>query len=418
MFKLSKFGEKFSQESGIISLMKDLGTALNENPELVFMGGGNPARIPEIEDFFHQRLKQITESESERFNLLSVYQSPQGEVQLRKEMANYLGNRFGWEISEKNIAFANGSQSAFFTIYNVLAGEMSNGEIKKIHFPLAPEYVGYANAGLSEAFFSSTKPDIELIDDDMFKYHVNFEQLTINDDIAALSVSRPTNPTGNVLTDDEIKQLDAIAKQHHIPLVIDGAYGLPFPNITFVDATPHWNENTILVLSLSKLGLPAVRTGIVIANEDFIEQFTKVNTICNLATSSTGPTLMLGIFDNDDITGLTETVRHYYRTKVASVTQEIRTALAGIPYRIHVPEGAIFIWLWLQDLPISSNELYQNLKAKGVLVIPGEEFFIGLDNWQHKSECIRISYAQSPEKITAGIQIIQQELQALYKING
>lgn len=417
MFKLSKFGEKFSQESGIVSLMDDLGTALNENPELIFMGGGNPARIPEIEDYFHQRLRQVTESEDARFNLLSVYQSPQGELQLRKEMASYLSRRFQWEITEKNIAFANGSQSAFFTIYNLLAGEMPNGEQKKIHFPLAPEYVGYANAGLSDLFFSSTKPDIELIGDDMFKYHVNFEQLDINENIAALSVSRPTNPTGNVLTDEEINQLDALAQQHGIPLIIDGAYGLPFPNITFVDAKPHWNNNTILVLSLSKLGLPAVRTGIVIANEEFIGQFTRVNTICNLATSSTGPTLISGIFNNDEITSLTETVRHYYRTKVDFVTQEFKQALAGIPYRIHVPEGAIFIWLWLQNLPITSNELYQKLKSKGVLVIPGEEFFIGLDEWQHKKECIRISYAQSPEKITAGIKIIQEELKALYQVN-
>ncbi len=229
MFKLSKFGEKFSQESGIVSLMEDLGTALNENPDLIFMGGGNPARIPEIEDYFHQRLKQVAESEDARFNLLSVYQSPQGELQLRKEMASYLSRRFHWKITEKNIAFANGSQSAFFTIYNLLAGEMPNGEKKKIHFPLAPEYVGYANAGLSDLFFSSTKPDIELIGDDMFKYHVNFERLKVNDNIAALSVSRPTNPTGNVLTDEEINQLDALAKQHNIPLIIDGAYGLPFP---------------------------------------------------------------------------------------------------------------------------------------------------------------------------------------------
>jgi valine--pyruvate aminotransferase len=416
MFKLSKFGEKFSQESGIVSLMEDLGTALNENPDLIFMGGGNPARIPEIEDYFHQRLKQVAESEDARFNLLSVYQSPQGELQLRKEMASYLSCRFHWKITEKNIAFANGSQSAFFTIYNLLAGEMRNGEKKKIHFPLAPEYVGYANAGLSDLFFSSTKPDIELIGDDMFKYHVNFERLKVNDNIAALSVSRPTNPTGNVLTDEEINQLDALAKQHNIPLIIDGAYGLPFPNITFVEAKPHWNDNTILVLSLSKLGLPAVRTGIVIANEEFIEQFTRVNTICNLATSSTGPTLISGIFNNDEITTLTQTVRHYYQTKVEFVTQAFKKALTGIPYRIHVPEGAIFIWLWLQDLPITSNELYQKLKSKGVLVIPGEEFFIGLDEWQHKKECIRISYAQSPEKITAGINIIQQELKALYQV--
>ena len=46
---LSKFGEKFSGQSGIVELMDDLGTALNENPDMLFMGGGNPGRIPEVE---------------------------------------------------------------------------------------------------------------------------------------------------------------------------------------------------------------------------------------------------------------------------------------------------------------------------------------------------------------------------------
>jgi len=38
----------------------------------------------------------------------------------------------------------------------------------------------------------------------LFKYHVDFSQLQPGDDIGALCVSRPTNPTGNVLTEDEI----------------------------------------------------------------------------------------------------------------------------------------------------------------------------------------------------------------------
>ena len=46
--KLSQFGEKFSGLTGIVELMDDLGSALNENPEMIFMGGGNPARIAEV----------------------------------------------------------------------------------------------------------------------------------------------------------------------------------------------------------------------------------------------------------------------------------------------------------------------------------------------------------------------------------
>ena len=44
--------------------------------------------------------------------------------------------------------------------------------------------------------------------------------------------------------------------EHNIPLIIDNAYGAPFPGIIFADATPFWEPHVILTLSLSKLGLP------------------------------------------------------------------------------------------------------------------------------------------------------------------
>ncbi|WP_164088299.1 aminotransferase class I/II-fold pyridoxal phosphate-dependent enzyme, partial [Stenotrophomonas maltophilia] len=69
---------------------------------------------------------------------------------------------------------------------------------------------------------------------------------------------------------------------HDIPLIIDNAYGVPFPGIIFSQATPHWNDNTILCMSLSKLGLPGARCGIIIANEELITAITNVNGIISL----------------------------------------------------------------------------------------------------------------------------------------
>jgi len=195
----SNFGQKFAGKSGIVELMDDLGSALNENPDMLFMGGGNPGRVPEVEAYFEQQLSAIVKDPVARHSLLGIYQSPQGEKGFREQLANYLAKEFSWPISDKNIAVSNGSQSAFFILYNMLAGTMPNGDKKTIHFPLAPEYIGYADAGLSDDFFSSTKPSIEIIDDDTFKYHVDFSKLSIDDSMAALSVSRPTNPTGNVI---------------------------------------------------------------------------------------------------------------------------------------------------------------------------------------------------------------------------
>lgn len=414
--KLSAFGKKFAGESGIVELMDDLGTALNENPDMIFMGGGNPGRVQEVEAIFQQRLESIMADPAQRHSLFGIYQSPQGDREFRQQMAAFLNKQFGWALGEQNIAISNGSQSAFFVLFNMLAGKMPDGSQRAIHLPLAPEYIGYADAGLCENFFTATRPSIELLDDQLFKYHVDFSQLQPGEDTAALCVSRPTNPTGNVLTDEEVAHLDEIARECDIPLIIDGAYGLPFPGILFEDASPHWNSNTILALSLSKLGLPGVRTGIIIAREDIIQAYTNANTIVSLACGNLGPALARELFRTGEILSITrDHVTPFYRERSQLAVNWFRQALGDLPYRIHKPEGAIFLWLWFDGLPISSQELYQRLKRRGVLIVPGHNFFMGIDqDWPHQHECIRVSYAQDGSVIQQGIKIIAEEVQLAY----
>ena len=68
----------------------------------------------------------------------------------------------------------------------------------------------------------------------------------------------------------------------------------------------------------------------------------------------------------------------------------------------------------------ASEELYLRLKARGVLVAPGQDFFIGLEDedWPHRNECIRVSYAQDEEQVKAGVKIIAEEVAAAYAGQG
>jgi valine--pyruvate aminotransferase len=415
--KLSAFGNKFAGDSGIVELMDDLGTALNENPDMIFMGGGNPGRLYEVEAIFQQRLEAIMANPAQRHSLFGIYQSPQGDKEFREQVAGFLNKQFGWPLSADNIAVSNGSQPAFFILYNMFAGTMPDGSHRSIHLPLTPEYIGYGDIGLSENFFTATRPSIEHLDHHLFKYHVDFSHLALGEETAALCVSRPTNPTGNVLTDEEIAHLDQIARERDIPLIIDGAYGLPFPNILFTEARPHWNDNTILALSLSKLGLPGVRTGIVVAREDIIRAYTNANTIVNLACGNLGPALAKALFDSGEILSLTrDYVTPFYSERSQQAVRLFREQLGDLPYHIHKPEGAIFLWLWFEGLPITSQDLYQRLKARGVLIVPGHNFFVGIDNdWPHQHECIRVSYARDLDTVTRGIGIIAEEVERAYR---
>jgi valine--pyruvate aminotransferase len=414
--EFSSFGQRFAGQSGISNLMQDLGEALHINPEMIFMGGGNPARIPEIETIFEAALKSIANDSKKRNLMLSAYMPPQGEPAFLKALAELLNHLHGWNISEKNIAISNGSQAAFFSIFNMFGGDYPDGSHRQIQLPLAPEYVGYTDAGLSDDFFAATKPSIELLDNHQYKYHVDFDKLAIGERTAALCVSRPTNPTGNVLTNAEIHKLDQMARANDLPFIIDGAYGTPFPNIIFTDAEPLWNENIILMLSLSKLGLPALRSGIVVANEEIIEGFTRVNSIMNLSTGSAGQVMGMELIERGELMNLCNNiVQPYYKRRSAEVCAQFTDALQDTPFRIHKPEGAIFLWLWFADMPISSQELYQRLKARGVLIIPGESFFPGItEHWRHKQECIRVNYTANPRDVDQGVAIIAEEVKRAY----
>ncbi|MGO0308312.1 valine--pyruvate transaminase [Endozoicomonas acroporae] len=414
--KLSAFGEKFTSHSGILSLMDDLGNALADGKDMIMMGGGNPAHIPEVEAVFRQRLRQITESQAEFTRLVGTYDPPQGEKDFVREMAAFLNRQFGWQLTANNIALSNGSQAAFFMLFNMFAGRYGDGGHKRIQLPLAPEYIGYADAGLSDDFFAANKPEIEHLDQHTFKYRVDFQELVIDDSIGAICVSRPTNPTGNVLTDSEIERLDSLALQHDIPMIIDGAYGTPFPKLIFTEATPRWNEHTILCLSLSKLGLPAVRTGIVVANEQVIRALSGINAIMNLAPNSTGSLLALDMIRDDSINALCENViRPYYQEKAQFAVNCLKEKLGDIPWHVHKPEGAMFLWLWFEGLSISSLELYERLKARNVLVVSGHYFFPGIDDWPHKHECLRLTYTRDHQDVEQGLTILAEEVHKLYR---
>ena len=82
------------------------------------------------------------------------------------------------------------------------------------------------------------------------------------------------------------------------------------------------------------------------------------------------------------------------------------------PYALHESEGALFLWLWLDGAKKTSRELYEILKKRGVLVVPGDYFFFGLPDgdWRHRWECLRISFAMSDADVRAGLKIIGEEV--------
>jgi valine--pyruvate aminotransferase len=410
--KFSKFASRFNSDSGIVQLMDDLGSAMSGNSDVLMLGGGNPSHIPGVQQYFRDSLHRLIDNPALFSHTVGNYESPQGNQEFIDAIVVLMNEQYGWGISSENVALTIGSQSAFFFLFNMLAGEDAAGNFNQILLPLTPEYIGYSDVGLSNDMFYSYRPLIEKLDGRLFKYHVDFENLEVRQNTAAICVSRPTNPTGNVLTDEEVFKLLTLAESNDIPFIIDNAYGEPFPNIIFTETNPVWNKNIIYCMSLSKVGMPGTRTGIVIADKPVIELLRNMNAVVNLSTANFGAMIAKDLISSGEILRLSQMlIKPYYQTKVEHAIAVIRKEFEGLDYYIHKPEGAMFLWLWVPGLAISSNELYERLKVQGVLVISGSHFFPGLeDDWDHRRECIRITYSMDDTVVEEGVKKIAQEL--------
>jgi valine--pyruvate aminotransferase len=420
-WELSQFGEALGRGSGIGELMRDLGEAIAHGGEHVCMlGGGQPAHIPAMEAVWRRRMEELTENRGQLEHALGNYEPPAGNPTFRTALAQLFQRELGWNISRENIAITAGGQTAFFLLFNALAGRMPDSRQKKVLIPLVPEYIGYANQSTSGELFRAEKPKLELIGDHEFKYHVDFDSLSVTRDISAICVSRPTNPSGNVLTDNEIARLASIAKTHGIPLIIDNAYGNPFPGAIFTDATPVWNEDIILTLSLSKIGLPGTRTGIVVARPEIIEMVSSMMSIVGLANTNIGQAITTPLIQSGEILELSrDVVRPFYEKKSRDAQNWVREYFSdALPYRIHRSEGAFFLWMWFEGLPITARELYERLKARDIFVIPGQYFFFGLDDtpWRHRDECIRVTFTMPEDIVHRGLRIIAEEVSRAYNM--
>jgi valine--pyruvate aminotransferase len=416
----SERGRILAGGSGIEQLMVDLGHALAASgPSPRMLGGGNPAHIPAMEEIWRRRMEEITGDPAALRRTLAIYDPPRGNPDCLRWLADLLRAEYGWPVGPENIAVTPGGQTAFFFLFNLFGGKRGDGSPGKILFPLMPEYIGYANQGLEGGMLESRRPLIERTGPHEFKYHIDFENLAPGPEVGAICVSRPTNPSGNLISDPELARLAALAAAKGIPLIIDNAYGWPFPGIVFGEGAPLWTDSTIHVMSLSKFGLPGTRTAFVVGPPEIASAISSMTAVTGLANGNFGQAIAGPLLKSRQILDLSrEVIRPFYLKKRNAALEAVAEFFPrDVPYALHRSEGAMFLWIWIENSPRPSRAIYECLKRRGVVVVPGEYFFFGApeDGWKHRHECLRISFAMPDDEVREGLRIIAEEIAGLKK---
>lgn len=407
------------QDSGMVKMMKDLIHTLKSPNSIVSnLSVGNPASLADVDNLWLRSLQKLMDG-NEIISLLTKYGSSRGYLPLLESIIKLFNDEYGTKLTIDNIAVGAGSQSIYFFLLNRFSGHSVDGYKKKILLPMLPEYIGYQSLLLDKNSIIGIQPIIVLNNSsNCFEYFLNKEQLNINKEIGCIVISRPANPTGKIISDEDLNYILDEAEKLEIPVIIDSAYSEPFPSINIVPTKPIIRKNVINTYSASKAGMPGERVGIIVGDPDIINQFINFQTNTMMHSSVLGQAILAKGLESNEIFDVSkETIGPYYFSVANKVIDLLNKSkeLHDIPWRYHKYEGGIFLWLWFEHLPINDFQLYQELKEEGLLVVPGNSFFYSSSNWNHAQQCIRISLSVPEKEIFTGINILSKSIKKIYE---
>lgn len=408
-----------SRLSGVRAIMKDIIETLRSNAgqQFINLSAGNPVILPEVEQLWRDCTHEVLAS-PEYGEVVCRYGASQGYQPLIEAIVTDFNQRYGLNLRDRNVLITPGSQSLYFYAANAFGGYTADRELRKIVLPLSPDYTGYGGVALTPEALIAYQPELEIDSQNhRFKYRPNFNQLQIDEHTGCVIFSRPCNPTGNVLSDDEVSKIATLAEMHQVPVLVDSAYAPPFPALNFTPMTPMFGKNVVHCMSLSKAGLPGERIGIAIGDPDIIHVLECFQTNLCIHSPRFGQAIAARAINSGALADLSvNVIRLFYQAKLAIVEETLdRLMPKTLPWFLHQGEGAIFAWLWLQDLPMTDWEFYQELKQVGVIVVPGSTFFPGLrEQWQHKQECLRISLTGTDEELEIAMQRLAEVTTKIY----
>jgi len=327
-------------------------------------------------------------------NNFTYYGARNGDEELRQAICFSLKRDYGVERKPENVLVTTGGIGG---INAVCATYLNPGDEALVLDP------GYSAYGVSVSFFGGRPVPVPLTD----TFHLDLREIEnrISKRTKMIFLSNPSNPTGAVLTEEEIRGLAGIAKEHNLILIVDEVYhklvyeGRRFFSICQVD---EMKDQAILLNSFSKTyAMTGWRIGYLIADARILKglvlshasMVTCVNTIAQRAC----------------VTALTESQDcvDAMRAEYNKRRKFVHKALQGIERISASPSEGTFYFFPRFEHKFTSKETTDYLAEKGILVRSGTEF--GERGQKH----FRISYSAPFKLLEEGMERLKKALDEL-----
>jgi 2-aminoadipate transaminase len=217
------------------------------------------------------------------------------------------------------------------------------------------------------------------------------------------------NPQGTTLSLARRKKLVALARRHSIAIIEDNPYGelryggRALPSLFELDARSHGrsgiDSRVIHAGTFSKVLMPGLRVGWVIAARTVIEKLTQAKQAADLHTGTLSQHLALELAGGGFLDEQVPLLRANYRERRDAMMRALRKYFPKSATWTQ-PEGGMFLWVTLPK-QINAGELLPAALKRGVAYVPGAEFHLNGEGLN----TLRLNFTNTrPERIDAGIK--------------
>ena len=313
-----------------------------------------------------------------------------GLLELREAISDYYYTTYKVTVNPEQIIISSGTSPAMFLLFSALLEKGDEVIISDPHYACYPNFI---------RFLEATPVCVPVYEEDGFQYRPKAIEERITSKTRAIFINSPSNPTGNLLSENRMKAIAGFS-----PCIISDEiyHGLVYEGKehTILEYT----ENAFVLNGFSKLyAMTGLRLGYLIAPEPFIRPMQKIQQ--NFFISANSMVQLAGIAAlkeaGDDIVRMKST----YNRRRKFIISRLREMGLGITVE---PTGAFYVFANAKHILKDSYKLaFDILEKAHVGVAPGIDFGNNGEGY------LRFSYANSMENIAEGMDRLEAYLKAV-----
>lgn len=357
---------------------------VSEMDDVISLGVGEP----DFDTPWHIREEGIYSLEKGR----TYYTSNAGLMELREEISSYTKRKYKAEYDPKSeiLVTVGGSEA----IDLAMRAMLNPGE--EVLIP-QPSFVAYEPCAVMAGGVVKT---IDLKEENEFRLTAQELRDSISDRTKILVLPFPNNPTGAIMTREDLEAIAEVIIEKDLIVVSDEIYSeLTYYGEAHVSiaSLPGMKERTILLNGFSKaFAMTGWRLGYACGPQEVIEQMTKLHQFAIMSAPTTSQYAAIEALKNGEEDVLE--MREAYNGRRRYLIQAFR----DMGLKCFEPYGAFYVFPCIKEFGMTSEEFAQKLlEEEKVAVVPGSAF----------GDCgqgyIRISYAYSLEDLKIALAHIR-----------